>query len=105
MRRPEVIEACTVGVPDARYGEEVVAYVVLRPGARRWRSPAPLRGGAASLQGAESVGWACRAALSEQGGAMVSGYCNRRRRALQRRLPRIPVWFPGHSPQDSALAR
>jgi acyl-coenzyme A synthetase/AMP-(fatty) acid ligase len=33
MRRPEVIEACTVGVPDKIYGEEVVAYVVLRPGA------------------------------------------------------------------------
>jgi long-chain acyl-CoA synthetase len=27
-----VIEACTVGVPDKMYGEEVVAYVVLRPG-------------------------------------------------------------------------
>ena len=33
MRRPEVVEACTVGVPDKVYGEEVVAYVVLRPGA------------------------------------------------------------------------
>ena len=33
MQRPEVIEACTVGVPDKVYGEEVVAYVVLRPGA------------------------------------------------------------------------
>jgi acyl-CoA synthetase (AMP-forming)/AMP-acid ligase II len=32
MRRPEVVEACTVGVPDKVYGEEVVAYVVLRPG-------------------------------------------------------------------------
>jgi acyl-coenzyme A synthetase/AMP-(fatty) acid ligase len=32
MRRPEVIEACTVGVPDKVYGEEVIAYVVLRPG-------------------------------------------------------------------------
>jgi acyl-coenzyme A synthetase/AMP-(fatty) acid ligase len=32
MRRPEVIEACTVGVPDKLYGEEVIAYVVLRPG-------------------------------------------------------------------------
>jgi acyl-coenzyme A synthetase/AMP-(fatty) acid ligase len=33
MRRPEVMEAATVGVPDPIYGEEVVAYVVLRPGA------------------------------------------------------------------------
>jgi acyl-coenzyme A synthetase/AMP-(fatty) acid ligase len=33
MRHPEVIEACTVGVPDKVYGEEVLAYVVLRPGA------------------------------------------------------------------------
>jgi acyl-CoA synthetase (AMP-forming)/AMP-acid ligase II len=32
MRRSEVIEACTIGVPDQTYGEEVVAYVVLRPG-------------------------------------------------------------------------
>jgi acyl-coenzyme A synthetase/AMP-(fatty) acid ligase len=32
MQRPEVVEACTVGVPDRLYGEEVVAYVVLRPG-------------------------------------------------------------------------
>jgi acyl-coenzyme A synthetase/AMP-(fatty) acid ligase len=28
-----VIEAATVGVPDAIYGEEVVSYVVARPGA------------------------------------------------------------------------
>jgi acyl-coenzyme A synthetase/AMP-(fatty) acid ligase len=32
MQRSEVIEACTVGVPDKMYGEEVIAYVVLRPG-------------------------------------------------------------------------
>jgi acyl-coenzyme A synthetase/AMP-(fatty) acid ligase len=32
MQRPDVIEACTVGVPDKTYGEEVVAYVVLRTG-------------------------------------------------------------------------
>jgi len=30
MQRPEVVEACTVGVPDKVYGEEVVAFVVLR---------------------------------------------------------------------------
>src|SRR5262249_27089602 len=33
MQRPELIEAATVGVPDAVYGEEVVSYVVVRPGA------------------------------------------------------------------------
>jgi acyl-coenzyme A synthetase/AMP-(fatty) acid ligase len=33
MQRPDVIEAATVGVPDATYGEEVVSYVVMRPGA------------------------------------------------------------------------
>ena len=33
MQHPKVIEAATVGVPDGVYGEEVVAYVVLRPGA------------------------------------------------------------------------
>jgi len=33
MRHPELIEVATVGVPDAVYGEEVVSYVVARPGA------------------------------------------------------------------------
>jgi len=32
MQRSDVIEAATVGVPDAIYGEEVVSYVVARPG-------------------------------------------------------------------------
>ncbi len=34
MQRTDVIEAATVGVPDAVYGEEVVSYVVTRPGAK-----------------------------------------------------------------------
>jgi acyl-coenzyme A synthetase/AMP-(fatty) acid ligase len=34
MQRSDVIEAATVGVPDAIYGEEVVSYVVTRPGAK-----------------------------------------------------------------------
>ena len=34
MQRPELIEVATVGVPDAIYGEEVVSYVVARPGAQ-----------------------------------------------------------------------
>jgi long-chain acyl-CoA synthetase len=33
MQRPELIEVATIGVPDAIYGEEVVSYVVARPGA------------------------------------------------------------------------
>ena len=33
MQHPELIEVATVGVPDAIYGEEVVSYVVARPGA------------------------------------------------------------------------
>ena len=33
MRRPDVAEAATIGVPDRTYGEEVVSYVVLRAGA------------------------------------------------------------------------
>jgi acyl-coenzyme A synthetase/AMP-(fatty) acid ligase len=33
MARAELIEVATVGVPDAIYGEEVVSYVVVRPGA------------------------------------------------------------------------
>jgi acyl-CoA synthetase (AMP-forming)/AMP-acid ligase II len=33
MQCADVIEAATVGVPDAIYGEEVVSYVVTRPGA------------------------------------------------------------------------
>jgi long-chain acyl-CoA synthetase len=34
MQRADVIEAATVGVPDAIYGEEVVSYIVARPGAQ-----------------------------------------------------------------------
>lgn len=34
MQHADVIEAATVGVPDKIYGEEVVSYVVTRPGAR-----------------------------------------------------------------------
>jgi len=34
MQHADVIEAATVGVPDPIYGEEVVSYVVARPGAR-----------------------------------------------------------------------
>ena len=34
MQRPEVVEVATVGVPDRTYGEEVVSYVVLRPGTK-----------------------------------------------------------------------
>jgi long-chain acyl-CoA synthetase len=33
MRHPMLIEVATVGVPDAIYGEEVVSFVVARPGA------------------------------------------------------------------------
>ncbi len=33
LQMPEVLEAATVGEPDPVYGEEVVSYVVLRPGA------------------------------------------------------------------------
>jgi acyl-coenzyme A synthetase/AMP-(fatty) acid ligase len=33
MRRSELIEVATIGVPDPVYGEEVVSYVVVRPGA------------------------------------------------------------------------
>jgi long-chain acyl-CoA synthetase len=34
MQRPEIVEVATVGIPDAVWGEEVVSYVVGRPGAR-----------------------------------------------------------------------
>jgi len=33
MQLPDIVEAATVGVPDKIYGEEVVSYVVIRPGA------------------------------------------------------------------------
>ena len=33
LQRPEIIEVATVGVPDQTYGEEVVSFVVARPGA------------------------------------------------------------------------
>jgi acyl-coenzyme A synthetase/AMP-(fatty) acid ligase len=32
LRHPKVLEAAAVGVPDDIYGEEVVCYVVARPG-------------------------------------------------------------------------
>jgi acyl-CoA synthetase (AMP-forming)/AMP-acid ligase II len=32
MRHPKVYEAAAVGVPDGIYGEEIVAYVVVRDG-------------------------------------------------------------------------
>jgi acyl-CoA synthetase (AMP-forming)/AMP-acid ligase II len=32
LRRPEVLEVATVGVPDRTYGEEVISFVVARPG-------------------------------------------------------------------------
>jgi acyl-coenzyme A synthetase/AMP-(fatty) acid ligase len=38
MQHAEVIEAATVGVPDAIYGEEVVSYVVARPELLRYCS-------------------------------------------------------------------
>jgi acyl-CoA synthetase (AMP-forming)/AMP-acid ligase II len=34
MQHADVIEAATIGVPDAVYGEEVMSYVVARPGAK-----------------------------------------------------------------------
>lgn len=33
LQRPEIIEVATVGVPDRTYGEEVISFVVARPGA------------------------------------------------------------------------
>jgi acyl-CoA synthetase (AMP-forming)/AMP-acid ligase II len=33
MRHPDVLEAATIGVPDAIYGEALVCYVVAKPGA------------------------------------------------------------------------
>ena len=33
LQRPEIIEVATVGVPDRTYGEEVITFVVGRPGA------------------------------------------------------------------------
>jgi len=32
LQRPEIIEVATVGVPDQTYGEEVISFVVARPG-------------------------------------------------------------------------
>ena len=32
LRHPAVLEAAAVGMPDARYGQEIMACVVLKPG-------------------------------------------------------------------------
>jgi acyl-CoA synthetase (AMP-forming)/AMP-acid ligase II len=34
MQHADLIEAATIGVPDPIYGEEVMSYVVARPGTR-----------------------------------------------------------------------
>ena len=34
LQHADLIEVATIGIPDAIYGEEVVSYVVARPGAR-----------------------------------------------------------------------
>ncbi len=34
MRHPDVLEAAAIGVPDTVYGEEIVCYVVVKPGGR-----------------------------------------------------------------------
>jgi long-chain acyl-CoA synthetase len=34
LRHPAVLEAAAVGVPDANYGQDILAAIVLRPGAR-----------------------------------------------------------------------
>ena len=56
LQRPEVIEVATVGVPDHTYGEEVVSFVVARPGANhKYRRPASLlRHSVAGIQGAQA---------------------------------------------------
>ena len=45
MQHADVIEAATVGVPDAIYGEEVMSYVVARPAPDRCRRAAALCAG------------------------------------------------------------
>ena len=56
MQCAEISEAATVGVPDTVWGEEVVSYVVLRPGSqcRAGRAHALLRHPVAALQGAQA---------------------------------------------------
>ena len=34
LKHPAVLEAAAVGIPDARYGQEIMACVVLKPGER-----------------------------------------------------------------------
>ena len=56
LQRPEIIEVATVGVPDHTYGEEVVSFVVARPGATIDIDDllALLRRGLARIQGAKA---------------------------------------------------
>ncbi len=53
-RHPKVQDVQVVGVPDKRYGEELCAWIVTRPGANaeRRRDPRLLQGPDRALQGA-----------------------------------------------------
>ena len=66
---PAVVEAAVVGVPDERWGEVCVAYVVTRDAGRGVGAAPSLHGAARELQGAEGVPRGRRAAaqLRRQG--------------------------------------
>jgi acyl-CoA synthetase (AMP-forming)/AMP-acid ligase II len=53
-RHPQVQDVQVVGVPDAKYGEELCAWIIAKPGtaAHRRRHPRLLQGPDRALQGA-----------------------------------------------------
>jgi long-chain acyl-CoA synthetase len=85
MQQPEVMEAATVGVPDQVYGEEVVAYVVLRTGA---------------VLGADEVLRRCQAALpafKAPKRIVLSGALPKTERGKLDRRALVELWGKAHS--------
>src|SRR5204863_374581 len=88
MSHPAVLESATIGVPDAKRGERVKAFVVLKPGHQASPRGAGVRAGPAPAPASQT---GAAAATTAHGGAHVAhrrrrlGGCDRRQVAQQDR--------------------